>query len=300
MQTKITMFNATILLLSITINSSVVADQAQTRSVHANGFDMIYVEKGSGPLLILIHGSFSDHRTWQNHIDQFASQYRVIAPTLRYFGTAEWQEDWPSYSDRLSADDIAGFIRALDAGPAHLVGWSRGAVVAHLTSLLHPQQVRSAYLFEGIARVEPGKDEDIGPILEALGKAYSTANAVLKEKGPEAAIPHYIDAVVGQSGAYEKTPDWTQKMFMDNARTIPLTAKAEATMMTCQQFQDSTVPTSLVTGTATATHFKLIWEAYKPCLRSDQFMEIEGAAHNWPRVDAQGFFESVKAFASEH
>ena len=302
MQTKITTVYATLLAMILwsTINSSVVADQGQTQSIRTNGFDMGYVEKGSGPLLILIHGSFSDHRTWRDHIDLFASQYRVIAPTLRYSGTDDWQPDWPGYSDRLLADDIAGFIQALDAGPAHLVGWSRGAIIAHLTSLLHPQQVRSAYLFEGIVTVEPEKDEDIAPILEAWGKAYSTANAVLKEKGPKAAVPHYIDAVVGQEGAFDSYPAWTQKMFMDNARTIPIIGQAQATTMTCQQFQETTVPTRLAVGTETAPHFKLIWKAYEPCLRSDQFMKIEGAAHNWPRVDAHGFFESVKAFTLEY
>ena len=303
MPDKLTVFSAIILAVILSMTTSSVA-ASDTQHLRTNGFDMPYVEKGTGPLLILIHGSFSDHRTWQNHMDLFASSYRVIAPTLRYFGTADWQEEWPSYSDRLSADDIAGFINALGAGPAHLVGWSRGGRVAHLTSLIHPKVVRSAYLFEGIARVEPARNEEenekIGEIMQAWGEAYATANSTLKEEGPVAAVPHYIDAVAGKTGAFQETPYWAQQMFIENARTIPITAQAEKTLMTCQQIMNTSVPTSLVVGAATARHFNLIWQAYEPCLRSDQLMKIDGAAHNWPRVDPQGFFQSVKSFTSRH
>jgi pimeloyl-ACP methyl ester carboxylesterase len=45
-------------------------------------------------------------------------------------------------------DDLAAFLRAIDAVPAHLVGNSWGAFIALLTAIRHPDLVRTLVLEE--------------------------------------------------------------------------------------------------------------------------------------------------------
>ena len=46
--------------------SAASARAEKSGQVSANGLSFAYVEEGSGPPLILVHGSVSDYREWAN------------------------------------------------------------------------------------------------------------------------------------------------------------------------------------------------------------------------------------------
>lgn len=46
------------------------------------------------------------------------------------------------------AADLAVFLRKLDAGPVHLVGWSYSAQIALEVARRHPELVRSVFVYE--------------------------------------------------------------------------------------------------------------------------------------------------------
>jgi alpha-beta hydrolase superfamily lysophospholipase len=53
-----------------------------------NGAKLPFVEQGSGPTVVLVHGAVSDYRTWDRHRQALAEQgYRVVSYAQRYFGT---------------------------------------------------------------------------------------------------------------------------------------------------------------------------------------------------------------------
>jgi pimeloyl-ACP methyl ester carboxylesterase len=60
-----------------------------------------------------------------------------------------WSDDGKKYSVATHADDLAKFISALNAGPAHVVGWSYGGWVAIIAAQNAPSRVRSLILYEG-------------------------------------------------------------------------------------------------------------------------------------------------------
>ncbi|MER6674143.1 alpha/beta hydrolase [Streptomyces sp. NPDC000983] len=100
--------------------------------------DLAYLDTGSGDLVVLLHAGFVDHRFWAEQIPALAAEYRVIAPDVRGHGfsaNASAPFRW--------ADDLAGLLRHLDAGPAVLVGVSMGGVIATETALEHPGLVRA-------------------------------------------------------------------------------------------------------------------------------------------------------------
>lgn len=100
--------------------------------------DLAYLDTGSGDLVVLLHSGYVDHRLWRDQIPALAAEYRVVAPDVRGHGSSANATEpfrW--------ADDLAGLLRHLDAGPAVLVGLSMGGLIATDTVLEHPELVRA-------------------------------------------------------------------------------------------------------------------------------------------------------------
>ncbi len=296
-------------LLTATVFSSLVIFSnitvaMETKTIKANGVDISYVEQGTGPLMILAHGSLSDHRRWiKDHLPLLAENYRVVAYSMRYHGTSDWDESWPPLSMDLYAKDLAAFIKALDAGPAHLVGWSMGAMVAHRTALEYPDLVRSAYLFEGAAALDRTEEQraEYKKLRNAIiGKSSSLAD---EQKYVDAAAA-MLNAVIGKEGFFSTLPEGAQKSIGGKGKLLADYFEATNNPMskyTCDQISDSKVPTVYVTGDNTEEYFSVaLGEHYKPCFGKDRIISIAGGNHVWPGAKFEDFARSAHEFASKH
>ncbi|MFE4052613.1 alpha/beta fold hydrolase [Streptomyces sp. YIM B13518] len=100
--------------------------------------DLAYLDTGTGDPVVLLHSGFADHRVFDAQVPALAAEHRVIAPDVRGHGAsanATGPFRW--------ADDLAGLLRHLDAGPAVLVGVSMGGAIATDTVLEYPELVRA-------------------------------------------------------------------------------------------------------------------------------------------------------------
>lgn len=100
------------------------------------GVMLHHVDRGDGPPVVLLHGGALDHRLWDPQIAALARTHRVIAPDLRGHGASPR----PTAPFR-HADDVVALLRALDLGPAALVGISLGARTAVDVALETPELV---------------------------------------------------------------------------------------------------------------------------------------------------------------
>jgi epoxide hydrolase 4 len=98
-----------------------------------NGLRMHYVEKGDGPLVVLLHGFPEMWWSWRYQIPALAAAgYRVVAPDLR--GYSETEAKGP-YDVGTLRDDVVGLIDHLRADEAIVVAHDWGGAVAwHLAS----------------------------------------------------------------------------------------------------------------------------------------------------------------------
>jgi pimeloyl-ACP methyl ester carboxylesterase len=95
---------------------------------------------GDGPAVVLLHGGFSGAAAWSAQAPALAGAgFRVFVPERR--GHAHTPDRDGPLSYAVMAEDTIGYLDLVAGGPAHLVGWSDGAVVALLVAQRRPDLV---------------------------------------------------------------------------------------------------------------------------------------------------------------
>jgi 3-oxoadipate enol-lactonase len=113
--------------------------------VVVNGRTLHYDEMGNqGDPLVFLSGLGGDHRAFSRPQRHFGNKYRALAFDARDAGQSD-RADRP-YTTADMADDVAGWLEAIGAVPAHVVGQSLGGLVAQELALRHPEQVKSLVL----------------------------------------------------------------------------------------------------------------------------------------------------------
>lgn len=126
-----------------------------------SGITLSYDSYGSGPTLVLVHGSFDNHHTnWLRVRPLLAERFSVYAVDRRGRGETDATE---GHGVEDEARDIAALIQSIDE-PAFLLGHSHGAQVSLAAAALLPHRVRKLVLYEpplpgtlsreGLARLE--------------------------------------------------------------------------------------------------------------------------------------------------
>lgn len=95
---------------------------------------------GDGPPVVLLHGGFSGASAFFAQTPAIAQAgYRVHVPERRGHAHTADIEGPLTYS--VMADDTIAYLEAQVSGPAALIGWSDGAVVALLVAQRRPELV---------------------------------------------------------------------------------------------------------------------------------------------------------------
>ncbi|HYH30915.1 MAG TPA: alpha/beta hydrolase [Pseudonocardia sp.] len=115
--------------------------------VQVGGRPTWYAEHGSGEPLVYLHGGFSSSRELEPARAAYAARFRVFTPDRRGHGRTPDVEGPFSY-DAFAADTIA-FLDEVVGGPAHLVGFSDGAITALHVALARPDLVRRLVMISG-------------------------------------------------------------------------------------------------------------------------------------------------------
>ena len=110
--------------------------------ISVNGVDVHYVDAGSGPLVVLLHGFPEFWYSWRKQIPALAAAgFRVVAPDLRGYNESSKPQHVDEYRLKTIAGDIAALIEQLGA-PCVLVGHDWGAIVAWAVAMMRPELLR--------------------------------------------------------------------------------------------------------------------------------------------------------------
>jgi pimeloyl-ACP methyl ester carboxylesterase len=232
------------------------------------------VRAGTGPHILLIHGSAADHTTWSI---QLASSLRERFELIAY--------------DRSVASTVEAFAdeaMSLLDGPAIVVGSSFGAVVA--LEVIRRQGAAGAVL------IEPpmGASDDAPAAPAAFLAEYDRLAA---EQGGPAAAEWFLRSVLGDA-AYERMP----RAFQERSKTKHAEIRADSEALIAYrpryaELASVTTPVLLLGGEKSASFFRPTLDALFNALPDARLEVIPGAGHMLHAEAHRRFADALTAFA---
>ncbi len=150
----------TLIVLSIVTASVIWAQPPASKNVEVFGQKIHYLEAGSGPTVILLHGLGADANNWAMNTAVLAKSFHVFVPDQIGFG----ESDKPLINYRVATlvDFLEGFYKKAGIAKATLVGNSLGGWTALAFTLAHPDKVErmvlvdsAGYSFEKTGQPKP-------------------------------------------------------------------------------------------------------------------------------------------------
>ena len=116
-----------------------------------DGRKLAYREEGSGPPLVLVHGSPGEGRSWGRVVPHLKERFRTICPDLPGYGHSDRLEvDAPPGRMAAMGSAVAHLIESLE-GPVRLAGHSFGGNISLQAALqARPDAVERIVLFEPV------------------------------------------------------------------------------------------------------------------------------------------------------
>ncbi len=104
-----------------------------------HGHDLSYLDSGSGPVVLFIHGILGSQRQWAHLVDKMDDGHRVLLPDL--FGHGESAKPLGDYSLSAHAAAMRDLLDHLGIERITLVGHSLGGGIAMQFLYLFPERV---------------------------------------------------------------------------------------------------------------------------------------------------------------
>ena len=276
----------------------------EIKSVFINGDSLHYIDIGKGEPVIFVHGTLDDYRLWQMQMDTFAKNHRVIAYSRRYaYPNKQESNDSADYTPAIHTKDLAEFIKTLNLDPVHLVGHSYGAYTALLTTMEHPELVKTLMLGEPpvmpLLQQVPGGDTIVRNF---MASSISPAAEAFRSGNNEKGVSVFIGGVTGDSSFFSKIPPEAQSMIMNNVlelRGIALT-KNIFPPVSCDDLKKIKTPVLIMTGEKTLPLFRIINEELSRCLTNKEKIILPNATHGLEMENPVDFNKIVLAFIDKH
>lgn len=149
-------------------------------SVHNNGIRIHYQVEGTGPPLLMHHGSGGSGDDWRDlgYTDALKSDYRLILIDARGAGASDKPHETAAYDIAMRAGDVTAVLDDLEVRQAHYFGYSLGGWVGFGLAKYAPDRFSSLTL--GGAHpypenMQPMRDlmpQDMGAFMASMEKIY--------------------------------------------------------------------------------------------------------------------------------
>jgi pimeloyl-ACP methyl ester carboxylesterase len=165
------------------------------RSVQTASGRISYVDQGTGPVALFVHGVLLNGYLWRHKLAGLSDIRRCIAVDLLAHGDTEIAPD-QDVSVTANANMLKEFLDALNIDQVDLVGNDSGGGIAQIFAALYPERVRSLTLTDCDTH-DNWPPEAFKPFLAmaAAGGLSGTLNAMLSDKSvyrsPQALGPAY-------------------------------------------------------------------------------------------------------------
>src|SRR3954470_1237868 len=154
-------------------------------TVEGAGVELAYEESGTGPPVVLVHGTAADRTVWPDVAPPAA---RAIAYDRRGYGGSGAPEPYHATTVAEQAEDLAALLYAIHAAPALAVGADFGALVILDVLVRHRDLLRGAVL------IGPPVFQLVAAALEPLAAERLALEEALREGGRGRAVERWLAA----------------------------------------------------------------------------------------------------------
>lgn len=264
------------------------------KTITANGVELTYIERGSGPAVILLHGGQADYRAWDFAMSYLSKNYSVISYSRRYNYPNKNPITGNRHSAYVEADDLAAFIDKLTLGRVHLVGTSIGAYTALIYAVRKPKKVLSLTLAEPNIHAWVIETD---AFKEFYSKAWVPAADAFRSGDDTGAMRILVDKF-GGPGTFDRMPPAARAVAIQNApffRAATLSTE-HSPDIDKKKVGRLKMPVLLINGEKTGEMLRLIVEEFARVLPSARRYVIKGAGHGSPREKPEEFTRTVADF----
>lgn len=252
------------------------------KTVSVNGYPVAYIESGAGVPIVILHGTWVDHRFFAPQVAEFSKTYRAIGVSLRHHYPEPWDGKDGEFSVSQHASDVAALIRQLNLGKVHLLGHSRGGAVAINVARQAPELIRTLIL-EDAGGLEPlladgsvGRQRVVGSA--QLGQWIRTE---LDSGDRRTAARSGWDALNG-SGAWSRMAPEMQQVIIDNIGTMATKAPYDVPAISCDDIRKFDFPILIIHGERSQKLYSDMSAAMRQCKPelAAATIIVPDAAHN--------------------
>lgn len=122
-----------------------------SKTIELNELTFHYVEKGSGDLILFLHGFPYFSESWFKLLDVFGEHYHAVAPDNRGYGYTDKPDDVSDYKIEKLVSDVEQLMTQLSPDKkVILVGHDWGASLAWAVGQLYPERVEKLIIINGV------------------------------------------------------------------------------------------------------------------------------------------------------
>ena len=268
----------------------------RTQKAKVNGVDIAFVERGHGQPVVFVHGGTGDLRTWEGQMEEFSTDHRAIALSCRGYWPNRKLEPDERITLHTFVEDVAAFIRALEASPVHLVGHSSpGGFGGLLLAARYPDLLRSLVLLEPPAFPVLGVNIPPKPsqLLRLLARNPRAAAGMVRfgakgmapalkafERGEDAEGLRIFMRANTSAETVAGLPEEKFERFLDNVGPLKAQIRTGFPWFSDADARGVRAPTLLVSGTESPSHITAVTDRLEALLPDVSRLDIAGASHN--------------------
>ena len=234
-----------------------------------DGASLAFERTGSGPPLVLVHGTGGSATRWAPVLRTFERRFTVYAVDRRGRGKSG---DAAEYAIEREFDDVVCIVESIGE-PVHLLGHSYGGICSLEASLVTPR-VRKLVLYEppipveGVPIYRPGVVEELESLL-AAGEHEKVATTFMREvvRTPD----HELRIMQASAG-------WPERVAA--ARTLPREVRQhQRYRFDPGRFAGFKTPTLLMLGGESPQLFKAATDVLHEALPDNRVLILAGQQH---------------------
>lgn len=261
-----------------------------------SGISVPYVISGSGEPLVFVHGSLCDYRYWGSQTEFLSKHFLCVSVSLSHYWPAADACIQGEFGWKTHVAELAEFIAAMNLGPVHLVGHSRGGCVAFHVAREYPRLVKTLTLADpgGPLQIDGMPEASLPPATNVLRAKV----ADLIESGAiDAGLELFVDSV-SMPGFWRKSPASFRTMAIDNAATLPKQLRDPLPAYSREAARDVQCRTLLIEGEKSPRMFRNNVDKLADWIDYADKQTIEGASHGMNVAKPGVFNRLVHAFVS--